>query len=788
MKNKMLGVLMCMLLIITVFPGPSNKGPLGDVTEGEKHERNLEIKSMDIRSSTWTSDNLPVETYEISSFVVGGIGFTDNWAKTYGTPLNDEAACIVQTFDGGYIAAGQTTSAFNPTDILIVKIAKNGDVVWAKTYDGGGADYAFSIVETKIPGPAPTYEYLVAGYTNSVSITNVDFMVMKLDENGNHLWAYTYGGGGNDYAYSVSPCPLLGGFNYVVAGFSYSFGTTADALVIYLGFNGNIIHAGAYDTGGEDRIYSVECSTTDTAHGFIVAGYTNPGIFGGEDILVFKIDESFPMIPIWAYEYAALDIGGTSYHDNVYYMKPLDDGYIYVGYSNSPASGTSWDMLVMKTDSNGNLVWMKTYDGGDSDFARSIDIEPSGYILTGYTYSCGAVNNLDLIVAKIDNSGNFIQGKILEDGDVNNCHIPLLGDEYGYSITQTTAGYVAGGYTNSLGAGGNDFLVVSNFERIAPPCCQRNCSLREIEHMEWSPVKMWMSSDEIHFGIVEILQLSAEIMTHDICVMITDKCLWSGKGDNLLGWYHGPTEIITLPSIPPIKFTFWTLGGIIPIPPETDDGDLCLSYDGGDTWITLFNLTKCYTEWTKIECDLSPWAGETVKIRFGYYTGLDSPSPGWYIDDLEITAEDIVILSEDFDEYSVGSKLDDWVVVEKPDRLEIDTTPPVVALTRPKEGTIYIQDDGKIDIRDLAFALIIGKITIEGHAYDNESGIKGVEIYIDDKLKAKIPFEPDDGPVYRWLWDETVFGIHTIDAKAYDNAGNVGVTDSPVLVLIFNIS
>jgi TolB-like protein len=70
-------------------------------------------------------------------------------------------------------------------------------MTFAKTYGGGGYDYASSVQQTSDSG------YIIAGTTRSFGAGNEDIILIKADANGNILWAKTYGGTGNYAAYSV---------------------------------------------------------------------------------------------------------------------------------------------------------------------------------------------------------------------------------------------------------------------------------------------------------------------------------------------------------------------------------------------------------------------------------------------------------------------------------------------------------------------------------------------------------------------------------------------------------
>ena len=91
-----------------------------------------------------------------------------------------------------------------------------------------------------------------------------------------------------------------------------------------------------------------------------------------------------------------------------------------------------------------------------------------------------------------------------------------------------------------------------------------------------------------------------------------------------------------------------------------------------------------------------------------------------------------------------------------------------VEITRPKKS-LYINDNNFFgpgsDPFDgiISYAIIIGQITIEAEVTD--SSVEKVEFYVDDVLKMTDYTEP-----FSLLWDETSFGSHTIEVKAYEDA------------------
>ena len=97
-----------------------------------------------------------------------------------------------------------------------------------------------------------------------------------------------------------------------------------------------------------------------------------------------------------------------------------------------------------------------------------------------------------------------------------------------------------------------------------------------------------------------------------------------------------------------------------------------------------------------------------------------------------------------------------------------DDIPPEVSIITPEKG-LYIFGK-KILPRFIRPALIIGKITIEANATDEDSGIERVDFYINGKLKGNDTIAPYE---YLWKWNRPrLFHIFIIKVVAIDLNGN----------------
>ncbi|MBK7667341.1 MAG: hypothetical protein IPJ32_08340 [Sphingobacteriaceae bacterium] len=84
-----------------------------------------------------------------------------------------------------------------------------------------------------------------------------------------------------------------------------------------------------------------------------------------------------------------------------------DSGFVIAGYTNSFGAG-GYDMLVVRTDKAGTLIWQKTFGGLDWDFANAVKTTPLGdsLIIVGSTYSFG-YGKMDGYIVKTDLNGIF---------------------------------------------------------------------------------------------------------------------------------------------------------------------------------------------------------------------------------------------------------------------------------------------------------------------------------------------------------------------------------------------
>ncbi|HWY38116.1 MAG TPA: hypothetical protein VNY73_06125, partial [Bacteroidia bacterium] len=133
----------------------------------------------------------------------------------YGGTSPDIGRCIKETYDGGYIIAG-TSSSFGQGDasMYLIKTDSLGKHLWSTTFGGTQNDWAYGLEITADSG------FFLSGYSNSFNPPNgYDAYYVKADKNGKLQWQKTVSGYDWDFIYGSTAMP---GGGFILCGETYT--------------------------------------------------------------------------------------------------------------------------------------------------------------------------------------------------------------------------------------------------------------------------------------------------------------------------------------------------------------------------------------------------------------------------------------------------------------------------------------------------------------------------------------------------------------------------------------
>jgi PKD repeat protein len=310
-----------------------------------------------------------------------------DWFQTYGDTGPDQANCVKQTIDGGYIITG-SKYIFDEldSDLWLIKTDENGNIEWEHTYGGTDYDSGRSVIQTL------DENYLVAGSTTDNFYTDGPLgWVLKTDAQGNEIWNNIFGTYFTSEVFESIEETLDGG--YILAGskpyYTYS---PHEAWLVKIDEEGNQEWEEYFGDEGYDSFKSV-IQTTDG--GYIMSGSLDTAPFGEGHYKAWLVKTDSYGNFEWEQTYGDSD----EYNAGRSAMQTLDEGYFLAGWIEN--LGSQRDVFLTKTDCDGNIQAVVDFGGNNNDAAyAAITSNDGSYIVTGYTTSYGAGSS-DLWLLKI---------------------------------------------------------------------------------------------------------------------------------------------------------------------------------------------------------------------------------------------------------------------------------------------------------------------------------------------------------------------------------------------------
>lgn len=371
----------------------------------------------------------------------------------------------------GYITNNIKTSCTVLLLALIVLFSSLGEVavganeiIWTMDYGGKGDEIAYSIRPTTDGG------YIVAGSrTDDNELQNM--YLLHTDSLGNPLWDKTYGGNAEKSAHCVEQMADGG---YILVGSSRSNATGKISIyIVKTDRLGNLLWDKNIAGTNNTEALAIKKSADGAV---IIIGYMQNNI-GFQQAYLLKMDQSGQVI--WE---------NTLVSTNTEVLRGIsstkDGGYIMTGYTETAVDGDR-DLLLLKTDSAGNLQWRRVLEGNGLQCGNSIIATSEGaYVLTGYTSSSSG-SETGICVVKTDANGTVLWNKNYVSGNESTgCAVEVCSDGsyMVYCRTSSDVTGIAGAYLLKLDGQGNKITDLS-LGKAGPDLLTQGMSMADGSHL-----------------------------------------------------------------------------------------------------------------------------------------------------------------------------------------------------------------------------------------------------------------------------------------------------------------
>ncbi len=163
------------------------------------------------------------------------------WERTFGTLGLDRAYCVRQRIDGGYVLCGAFDS-FGNDSLTIIRTDPAGDMLWERQYGGSvGRNMAYSLVESLDGG------IVVTGFRGANPVS--DILVLKVDGDGDVLWTSVIDLGGEEYGNTIR---LMSDGGYMIVADNGEYDPDGDIHLLRLNADGDTLWTRTFDSGMHD--------------------------------------------------------------------------------------------------------------------------------------------------------------------------------------------------------------------------------------------------------------------------------------------------------------------------------------------------------------------------------------------------------------------------------------------------------------------------------------------------------------------------------------------------------
>lgn len=463
-------------------PGNFTLPPIGkqsilihyEATNADKHTAIFEIQS----SVGTFSDSL-------IGYGIPSTGGVQPFERILGTTEPDGGSNLRQTSDGGFIIAGNTLPPGEDyMNVYLVKTDVNGKVEWTSTYGNSRGIDSGSDVEQTSDG------YLVLGTTENWGEGGNDMMLLKFNSSGEFQWRNTYGGPNDDRGSAMLKTSDGG---YLLLGQTVPSGGVGKSIFL-VKVSADGIEQWRNNYGGGNGADGSGIIQLDDGN-FFITGYTTIG----DDFQVYliKVDSSGNLI--WEKNY-----GGADYDMGSSIAKTQDGNLLISGYTASKGAGAR-DGYILKLDTDGNLIWDKTYGMEKSDQFSGVVETPNGEIIAvGISITRTTQNEQfnSAFIVKTSSDGNQIWSQIY-GGDLN--------DSFGKVRITNDGGVICVGSTESFSKSNDIYLVKVGSSGIVSSTENKDVTLPSSFHLEQNYPNPFNPTTRIKYQVGSIENTSLKI-------------------------------------------------------------------------------------------------------------------------------------------------------------------------------------------------------------------------------------------------------------------------------------
>ncbi|MEM7036379.1 MAG: T9SS type A sorting domain-containing protein, partial [Bacteroidota bacterium] len=345
----------------------------------------------------------------------------------------------IENLDGGFTVCGtiETPLATTLLDMVLLKVDGFGDTLWQRQIALRGNQRPYGLFQL------PDSTYLVAGHHDNFDSLGSQVMLARFDAAGDTLWTRTWGDTAQEIARDLVLTP---NGTCALAGYRDD-GNVRQALLLEADLNGDTLQWRTFSGPAGDAEFR---GLVAEGHGWTATGWTASAA-GDQELWLVQVDTALNLrwmqvhaepwnrfgnavrrAPNGDYWVAGVEMDlGLVAVDALLFHADSTGGFraeytfggpgtdratdlqfasngelVFSGYRS--LINLSSDLLVMRVDTLGNVIWSGIYGGISFDYANSLrPVSDGGFIVAGNTGSFTPGDG-QLYVVRLDSLGNVV--------------------------------------------------------------------------------------------------------------------------------------------------------------------------------------------------------------------------------------------------------------------------------------------------------------------------------------------------------------------------------------------
>jgi len=451
---------------------------------GYRHTRR-QSGNCDHRSHGRAARTDPITNY-LAAFLITGIGIVDGrcqspnippqqWERAFGGSGPDTISDIRALADGDFLLAGwsasitdglKTASLYGGADFWLIRIDRHGNSKWDQAFGGTGDDVLASLELSEGDG------FILGGFSTSDANGSkkspnrggADFWVVRVSSDGEQLWDQSFGGTEGDILRDLRQT-RDGGFVLVGESYSQANGNKTspnrgggDFWMVRIDAEGNKLWDRTFGGTANEFLWSV-LETSDG--GFLLGGWSSSSnnygtrtsaLLGGNDFWIVRTDSNGNQL--WDRSF-----GGTGDDYILTLCQTPDGGFAAGGGSTSVNNGNKSspnfggiDYWIVRMDGAGTKLWDRSFGGtGNDELFALKPAADGGFVLAGRSDSAANGNKTS---ANLGGDDAWIIGLDSSGNKIWEQAFGGSGDDRALSLTVTDdEGFLFGGLSTSSPTG-----------------------------------------------------------------------------------------------------------------------------------------------------------------------------------------------------------------------------------------------------------------------------------------------------------------------------------------------